>query len=216
MRKYQLYVFCSDRGPMTAESCHTLNSRLGERAGMAFLVHLHQWVRLRFGPIRGALQAYLCHKLIHNTVRYTELTPIRFWSLSAGGVPDGSATFNSFGLLFDIAVGIELFEVGPKVVDLLIVLDAGENHFRARDFGLGILDVFPEGRLIPDDARILVGIGILVIRDATGLAAVQAILCRTDFVLRARTDAMADQTFLKRDFALGDILRHSCVRRRGN
>jgi hypothetical protein len=100
--------------------------------------------------------------------------------------------------LFDIAVGIELFEVGPKVVDLLIVLDAGENHFRTRDFGLGILDVFIEGRLIPDDARFLVGIGILVIRDATGLAAVQAVLCRTDLVLRTRTDAMADQTFLER------------------
>ena len=101
------------------------------------------------------------------------------------------------GSLFDIAVGIELFEVGPKVVDLLIVLDAGENHFRARDFSLGILDVLLEGRLIPDDARILVGIGILVIRDATGLAAVQAILCRTDLVLRARADAMADHTFLE-------------------
>ena len=113
-------------------------------------------MRLRFGPmldtIRGALQAYLCHKSIQNTVRYAELTPIRFWSLSFGGVPGCSATFNSFGLLFDIAVVIELFEVGPKVVDLLIVLDAGENHFRARDFSLGILDVFLERRLIPDDA----------------------------------------------------------------
>ena len=71
--------------------------------------------------IRGALQAYLCYKSIQNTVRYAKLTPIRFWSLSFGGVPGCSATFNSFGLLFDIAVGIELFEVGPKVVDLLIV-----------------------------------------------------------------------------------------------
>src|SRR5262249_11952838 len=88
--------------------------------------------------------------------------------------------------------------------------------FRARDFSLGILDVFLEGRLIPDDARILVGIGILVIRDATGFAAVQAILCRTDLVLRARTDAVADHTLLERDFALGHILRHSCLRRRGN
>jgi hypothetical protein len=42
------------------------------------------------------------------------------------------------GLLFDIAVGIELFEVGPQVADLLFVLDAGEDHFGARDFGLGI------------------------------------------------------------------------------
>ena len=29
MRKYQLYVFCSERGPMTAESFHTLISHLG-------------------------------------------------------------------------------------------------------------------------------------------------------------------------------------------
>ena len=83
----------------------------------------------------------------------------------------GKDPFNSFGLLFNIAVGIELFEVGPQVVDLLFVLDAGEDHFSTRDFGLGI-DVFLEGRLIPDDARILVGIRILVIRDAAGLAAV--------------------------------------------
>jgi hypothetical protein len=57
--------------------------------------------------------------------------------------------------------------------------------------------LFLEGRLIPDDARILVGIGILVIRDATGLAAVQAILFGTDLVLRARADAVADQTLLE-------------------
>src|SRR5580698_7464946 len=108
-------------------------------------------------------------------------------------------TWGSLGLLFDITVGIELFQVGPKVVDLLIVLDAGESHFRARDFGLRIFDVFLEGRLIPDDARILVGIGILVIRDATGLAAVQAILGR------ARTDAVADHTLLERDFVWGSL-----------
>jgi hypothetical protein len=113
--------------------------------------------------------------------------------------------WGSLGLLFDITVGIELFQVGPKVVDLLIVLDAGESHFRARDFGLRIFDVFLEGRLIPDDARILVGIGILVIRDATGLAAVQAILGRTDLVLRARTDAVADHTLLERDFVWGSL-----------
>jgi hypothetical protein len=46
----------------------------------------------------------------------------------------GSATFNSFGLLFDIAVGVELFEVGPKVVDLLIVLEDGPKLDVANDF----------------------------------------------------------------------------------
>jgi hypothetical protein len=76
------------------------------------------------------------------SVRYRNGLP----SIDFQGFSDEGAY--SVGLLFDIAVGIELFEVGPKVVDLLIVLDAGESHFRARDFGLGILDVFLEGRLI--------------------------------------------------------------------
>ena len=71
------------------------------------------------------------------------------------GPPRWHSVGRGAGLLFDIAVGIELLKVGPKVVDLLIILDAGESHFRARDFSLGILDVFLEGRLIPDDARIL-------------------------------------------------------------
>jgi type 1 fimbriae regulatory protein FimE len=35
-------VFCSERGsPIAAKSLHTLISRLGERAGMAFPIHPH-------------------------------------------------------------------------------------------------------------------------------------------------------------------------------
>jgi hypothetical protein len=56
-------------------------------------------------------------------------------------------------LFFDVAVDVELLEVGPQVVDLLFVLDPGEGFFGAWDFGPGILDVFLEGCLIPDDAR---------------------------------------------------------------
>ena len=59
----------------------------------------------------------------HSRNLETERGPPRRHSVGRGG-----------RLLFDIAVDIELFEVGPKVIDLLIVLDAGENHFRARDF----------------------------------------------------------------------------------
>ena len=43
------------------------------------------------------------------------------------------------GLLFDIAVAIELFEVGPKVVDLLIVLDATKAIFVPGILALGSL-----------------------------------------------------------------------------
>ena len=58
---------------------------------------------------------------------------------------------------------------GPQVADLLLILDADERHFGVWDFGPGILDVFLEGRLTPDDAGILVGVGIAVIRDGAGL-----------------------------------------------
>jgi len=34
------------------------------------------------------------------------------------------------GLLFNIAVSVELADVGPHVLDLLLVLDAGEDPYR--------------------------------------------------------------------------------------
>lgn len=55
-------------------------------------------------------------------------------------------------LILLAAVGLELRDVGPQVVDLLVVLDAGEDHLGARDHGLRIVDVFLEVRLVPDDA----------------------------------------------------------------
>ena len=79
------YVFCSERGgPMTAKSFHTLIARLGERAGMAFPIHPHMlrhgcgYALANAGHDTRSIQAWIGHKNIQHSVRYTELAPDRF------------------------------------------------------------------------------------------------------------------------------------------
>jgi integrase len=79
------HVFSSERGgPMTPKSFGTLFARPGERAGMPFPVHPHMlrhgcgYALANAGHDTRALQAWLGHKNIQHTVRYTELAPDRF------------------------------------------------------------------------------------------------------------------------------------------
>jgi site-specific recombinase XerD len=71
-------------GPMTAKSFHTLMARLGGRARMPFPIHPHMlrhacgYALANAGHDTRALQAWLGHKNIQHTVRYTELAPDRF------------------------------------------------------------------------------------------------------------------------------------------
>ena len=70
----------SERG--APKSFHTLISRLGERAGMPFLRHACGFALANAGHDTRALQAWLGHRNIQHTVRYTELAPDRskdFW-----------------------------------------------------------------------------------------------------------------------------------------
>jgi integrase len=83
--KPSLFVFVSERGsPMAPKSFHALIQRLGERAGMPFPIHPHMlrhacgYELANKGHDTRALQAYLGHKNIQHTVRYTELAPDRF------------------------------------------------------------------------------------------------------------------------------------------
>ena len=87
------YVFVSERGgPMTPKSFGTLFWRLGQRAGMPFQVFPHMlrhacgYALANAGHDTRALQAWLGHKNIQHTVRYTELAPDRFQELLAIGV----------------------------------------------------------------------------------------------------------------------------------
>jgi site-specific recombinase XerD len=79
------HVFMTWRdGPMTPKAFHALFGRIGERAKMPFAVHPHMlwhgcgYALANAGHDTRALQAWLGHKNIQHTVRYTELAPDRF------------------------------------------------------------------------------------------------------------------------------------------
>jgi integrase len=79
------YVFMTERdGPMTPKAFHALFGRIGTRAKMPFPVHPHMlrhgcgYALANAGHDTRALQAWLGHKNIQHTVRYTELAPDRF------------------------------------------------------------------------------------------------------------------------------------------
>jgi integrase len=79
------HVFMTERdGPMTPKAFHALFGRIGERAKMPFPVHPHMlrhgcgYALANAGHDTRALQAWLGHKNIQHTVRYTELAPDRF------------------------------------------------------------------------------------------------------------------------------------------
>src|SRR6516225_221111 len=71
-------------GPMTPKAFHALFSRIGARAKMPFPIHPHMlrhgcgYALANAGHDTRRLQAYLGHKNIQHTVRYTELAPDRF------------------------------------------------------------------------------------------------------------------------------------------
>ena len=79
------FVFISERGlPFTTAGFARLIERAGESAKLGFKAHPHM-LRHACGfalAIKGhdtrALQAYLGHRNIQHTVRYTELAPTRF------------------------------------------------------------------------------------------------------------------------------------------
>jgi type 1 fimbriae regulatory protein FimB/type 1 fimbriae regulatory protein FimE len=79
------YLFASERGAvMAAATARGIIERAGVLAGLAFPVHPHMlrhacgFYLASQGHDTRAIQAYLGHKNIQHTVRYTELAPGRF------------------------------------------------------------------------------------------------------------------------------------------
>ena len=99
-------------------------------------------------------------------------------------------------LFFHIAIGVELTHVSPQVFDLLLVLDARKDHFGAGNLRLGIFYVLFECRFIPNDARVLVGIGIVETWYSAGLAVIETIESRDR------------SCFARRDRSCGRLGRH--------
>jgi type 1 fimbriae regulatory protein FimB/type 1 fimbriae regulatory protein FimE len=79
------FVFTSERGaPFTTAGFARMFERAGEAAKLGFKAHPHMlrhacgFALANKGHDTRALQAYLGHKNIQHTVRYTELSPDRF------------------------------------------------------------------------------------------------------------------------------------------
>jgi type 1 fimbriae regulatory protein FimB/type 1 fimbriae regulatory protein FimE len=79
------FVFTSERGsPFTTAGFRKMVARLGTAAGFDYPVHPHMlrhacgYKLANDGTDTRSLQAYLGHKNIQHTVRYTELSPTRF------------------------------------------------------------------------------------------------------------------------------------------
>jgi integrase len=79
------FLFVSERGsPMTVSNFQKLISRACETAGLKIKAHPHMlrhacgFHQANAGRDTRSLQAYLGHKNIQHTVRYTELAPTRF------------------------------------------------------------------------------------------------------------------------------------------
>jgi type 1 fimbriae regulatory protein FimB/type 1 fimbriae regulatory protein FimE len=84
---YSPYIFSTERkGPMTASAVRKIIARAGELAEIGFPVHPHMlrhatgFYLASKGQDTRAIQAYMGHKSIQHTVRYTELSPERFKS----------------------------------------------------------------------------------------------------------------------------------------
>ena len=82
------FVFISERGaPFTRRGFQTMVKRAGEAAGFDMKLHPHMlrhacgFKLANDGVDTRTIQAYLGHKSIQHTVRYTELAPTRFKSL---------------------------------------------------------------------------------------------------------------------------------------
>ena len=79
------FIFTSERGaPFTPAGFRKMFARLGAAAGFDFPVHPHMlrhacgFKLANDGVDTRSLQAYLGHRNIQHTVRYTELAPTRF------------------------------------------------------------------------------------------------------------------------------------------
>jgi integrase len=82
------FVFRSERGtPFTKRGFQAMVERAGEAAGFDMKIHPHMlrhacgFKLANDGVDTRTIQAYLGHKSIQHTVRYTELAPTRFKSL---------------------------------------------------------------------------------------------------------------------------------------
>ena len=67
-------------------------------------------------------------------------------------------------------LGSGFLKVGDEVIPVLVLLQASEGHFCTRDVLFGVLKVFEESLLLPNDTLVDVGSGVAEAISLTGLA----------------------------------------------
>lgn len=79
------FIFTSNRGgPMATRTAHSIIAKAGQRAGFAFSIHPHMlrhstgYHLVNTGQDIRAIQYYMGHASITNTVKYTQLSADRF------------------------------------------------------------------------------------------------------------------------------------------
>jgi len=79
------YVFVSEnKAPLSTRTVHNIVARAGKLANFSFTIHPHMlrhstgFYLANYGQDTRAIQSYLGHANITNTVMYTELSPLRF------------------------------------------------------------------------------------------------------------------------------------------
>ena len=84
-QKESAYVFTTERGaPCTTRVVHHIVAQAGQRAGLLFSIHPHMlrhstgFYLANKGVETRAIQLYLGHRNINNTVMYTQLSANRF------------------------------------------------------------------------------------------------------------------------------------------
>ncbi len=80
-----VWIFVNERGtPFDRSGFNFMVKRAGQKAGLAFQAHAHMlrhsagYTLANAGKDTRSIQAYLGHRDIRHTVRYTELSPTRF------------------------------------------------------------------------------------------------------------------------------------------
>lgn len=86
---------------------------------------------------------------------------------------------------------VESQNLRDEVVPVLLLLETTEGHLGARNVLLGVLEVLEEGLLVPLDALLLVGVGVSVAINGTGLAAEETVESGADLVAAVLFDGVA-------------------------
>jgi hypothetical protein len=87
-----------------------------------------------------------------------------------------------------------VLEVGNEVVAVLGLLQATERHLGTGDVLLRVLEVLEKGVVVPLNTLLLVGIGVRVTVDGTGLAAPETVQSRSDLVATVLLNGVALST----------------------